>query len=337
MTKPKSSPALDLVRAECTAFPNLPTRTLARKVYAARPELWPSFEACYLMVRYARGNRGKFHRHKASHPRPNGAAGFKWVFPKSRAEKWEPVRLDAERTLILSDIHIPFHAPLALRALVKDARRWNPDCILLNGDVCDFFSISRFDKNPSKSALKDEIKLTRQFLGWLRQQFPRARLIYKFGNHDEWFSKYIWRKAPELWGLPQLELPHMLTQALDHEPAIGGIEFLTEQEKISIGHLDILHGHELGKGSIAPPVNPARGFFLKTMECTLAGHLHRTSQHQERTSKGKHIACWSTGCLCGLWPDYAKINKWDQSAARVDLHRGDFNVIPLRLIDGKLV
>ena len=109
-----------------------------------------------------------------------------------------------------------------------------------------------------------------------------------------------------------------------------------DQEKIQVGNLDILHGHELGKGSIAPPVNPARGFFLKTMENTLAGHLHRASQHDERSSKGKLISCWSTGCLCGLWPDYAKINKWNHSAARVDLHRGFFNVVPIRVSNGKV-
>ena len=330
-----------LVRAACRDFPDTPTKTLARKLYAERGHLWPTFDACYQAIRTARGNHGAMKRAscRTTHYRPNQPAGFTWRFPKSSAEPWEPFPIDAPRTLILSDLHIPFHDSPALHAVIHNARRWlRPgDCILLNGDVCDFFSISRFDKNPTKSALKKEIALTRQFLGWLRQQFPGVRIIYKFGNHDEWFSKYLWRKAPELWGLPQIELPHLLTQAVGAEPAIGGVEFLTEQEKLTLGHLDILHGHELGKGSIAPPVNPARGFFLKTMECTLAGHLHRSSTHRERSSKGKNIACWSTGCLCGLWPDYAKINKWNHGAARVDLDGRDFSVTLLDVIDGKLV
>ncbi len=345
-----------LVREACRDFPETPTKTLARKVYGEHAHLWPSFATCYSAVRRARGNHGAKNRSDClpTHYRPNQPAGFKWVFPKSSAESWAPFVLDAERTGILSDIHIPFHDPASLHAVLRGFARFlrnsDRDAILLNGDVCDFFSISRFDKNPSKSSLKKEIDLTRQFLGWLRQKFPRVRIIYKFGNHDEWFAKYIWRKAPELWGIPQMDLPHLLTAscpgtkhpeqgeaASKGSPEIGGIEFLTNQERITAGHLDILHGHELGKGSIAPPVNPARGFFLKTMECTLAGHLHRTSTHHERSSKGKNVACWSTGCLCGLWPDYAKINKWDHSAARVDLRGMDFSVTPLRVIDGKLV
>lgn len=335
----RPSPTRRLVAEFCERFPDTPTRTVARTIYAEHAQLWPTLDACYQVVRTLRGNHGNQYRSQARPHlrRPNQPAGFKWVFPKSSAEAWEPFPLATRRNLILSDLHIPFHDSRAIHAIIRNAEKWNPDCILLNGDVCDFFSISRFDKNPSKSALKTEIDLTRQFLGWLRQKFPRARIVYKFGNHDEWFAKYIWRKAPELWGLAQVELPHILTQAVGAQPAIGGLEFLTNQEKITAGHLDILHGHELGKGSIAPPVNPARGFFLKTLECTLAGHLHRTSTHHERSSKGTNIACWSTGCLCGLWPDYAKINKWDQSAARVDLSGSDFSVTPLRVIDGKIV
>lgn len=334
------APATLLVKQACTRSPEMPSKTLARRLYARRPELWPSLDACCQAVRTARGNHGNHMRRtcRSEHFRPNQPAGFTWRFPASSAEKWAPFVLEASRTLVLSDLHIPFHDSPALHAVIRDAARWNPECVLLNGDVCDFFSISRFDKNPTKSKLKKEIDLTRQFLGWLRQRFPRARILYKFGNHDEWFDKYLWRKAPELYELDEhMRLEHFLTRATATQPAIEGIEFLTNQERITAGHLDILHGHELGKGSIAPPVNPARGFFLKTMECTLAGHLHRTSQHQERSSKGKQVACWSTGCLCGLWPDYAKINKWDHSAARIDLHGMDFSVTPLRVIDGKLV
>jgi len=345
-----------LVRQACHDFPDTPTKTLARKLYAEHAQLWPGLEACYSSVRLARGNCGAKNRRRArpTYYRPNQPAGFTWRFPASSAETWEPFVLDAGRTLVLSDLHIPFHDPKAIHALVRRGQTFlRPgDAILLNGDICDFFSISRFDKNPTKSALKTEIDLTRQFLGWLRQTFPRQRIIYKFGNHDEWFDKYLWRKAPELFGLPQITLPHLLTSASPGEhlkseisdlkssgatPEINGVEFITDQRRITAGHLDILHGHELGKGSIAPPVNPARGFFLKTLECTMAGHLHRSSTHRERTSKGKPIACWSTGCLCGLFPDYAKINKWNQGGARLDLSGMNFSVSLLDIIDGKLV
>lgn len=82
-------------------------------------------------------------------------------------------------------------------------------------------------------------------------------------------------------------------------------------------------------------MNPRQ--LIADIECTLAGHLHRSSIHRERSSKGKQIACWSTACLCGLWPDYAKINKWNQGGARIDLSGMNFSVTLLDVIDGKLV
>lgn len=317
----------------------VPSKTIARALYAKHPLLWPNLGACSLMVRFYRGNLGNGHRRykpvDASLHRPNQNAGFKWEFPTSSAETWAPFDIQTDDALVLSDLHIPFHDPKPIHAVLGSVEK--PEVILLNGDVCDFHSISRFDKNPTKSKLLKEIDLTRAFLGWLRQKYRKARIIYKFGNHDEWFDKYLWRKAPELYELPQVQLKNILTQKTATEPEIGGIEFLTNQEKITLGSLDVLHGHELGKGSIAPPVNPARGFFLKTLECTLAGHLHRSSTHRERTAKGKHIACWSTGCLCGLHPDYAKINKWNHGAARVELHGRNFTVTPIEVIDGEVI
>lgn len=326
----------ELVTRACRRWHDLPTLTLARKLYNEHRALWPNVEAVRTAIRSRRGNRGNRDR-KQAHPesvRPNGAPGFTWEFPRSSAPSFAPFTLDAERTLIMSDIHLPFHDRAAIHAVVERAKEREPDCILLNGDVCDFFSVSRFDKNPTESSLKKELDLTRQFLGWLRQTFPKARLIYKLGNHDEWFDKYLWRKAPELFGVSGVSLQHLTTAKIDSLPAVDGVEWIDDQRKIMAGKLSIWHGHEIGKGSIAPPVNPARGLFMRTLECGLMGHLHKDSMHAETTTAGKLIATWSTGCLCGLWPRYARVNKWTHSAAFLELHRGQFNIDPWRVLKG---
>lgn len=328
-----------IVEAACRKFKGIPSLTLARVLYKEHRHLWPNLDACRTSIRNRRGNHGETHRRSAPPDlvRPNQPAGFTWTFPKSSAPDYAPFHLDAERTLILSDIHIPFHDTPAINAVVNKAKSLDPDCILLNGDVCDFFSISRFDKNPAESSLKQELRLTRQFLGWLRQEFPKARILYKYGNHDEWFDKYLLRKAPELFGVDGISLKHLTTGAVDNLQPVGGIEWIEDQQRIKAGHLTIWHGHEVGKGSIAPPVNPARGLFMRTMECGLMGHLHKDSTHTETTSNGKLIACWSTGCLCGLWPRYARVNKWTHSAAFLRLEHGQFRIEPLRILNGKLL
>lgn len=332
----------EIVKAKCRQFPKLPTKTLARLIYKEHRQLFSSLEACRDSVRYYRGNHGKYnlkwaHNKAKDLIRENQSAGFVWDFPKSAAPDYKPFELDAQRTLILSDLHIPFHDAPAILAVIARAKKYNPDCILLNGDVCDFFSLSRFDKNPKESSLKDELDLTRQFLGWLRQTFPKARIIYKLGNHDEWFDKYIWRKCPEFWGVSGLDLKHLTTAKMEDKAEVGGIEWVDDQRKITAGKLNIWHGHEIGKGSIAPPVNPARGLFMRTVECGLMGHLHKDSMHTETTANGKLIACWSTGCLCGLWPRYARVNKWTHSAAFLTLHSGMFSVEPWRVLNGEIL
>jgi predicted phosphodiesterase len=317
--------------------PETPSRTLARLLIANHPTLWASLEDARSYVRMKRGNIGKQNRrthHDKSLFRPNQKAGFKWEFPPSLAQPWETFILDSEKNLVLSDIHIPFHDPQAIGAVVKFGKKYRPDTIILNGDTCDFFTLSRFLKNPTVTQLKTEIDSTRSFLGWLRAQFPKARIIFKEGNHDERFAKYVWAQAPLLSGLPKIDLKTILLESAN---PIGGIEWIGDQGKIKAGHLTILHGHELGRGSIAPPVNPARGFFLKGLECILAGHLHRDSHHPETTMNGRLISCWSTGCLCGLYPDYAKVNKWTHSFATVELAGDDFSVKPIRILHGKIL
>lgn len=329
-----------IIKAACSQFKELPSRTLAAKIYKEHRHLFTSLENVRTAIRFCRGNHGAKSRgvlKNKSFERPNQPAGFTWTFPKSSAAPWIPFHLSARRTLILSDLHIPFHDAPAVHAVIHRARTLNPDCILLNGDICDFFSISRFDKNPTESTLKKELDLTRQFLGWLRQTFPKARIIYKLGNHDEWFDKYLFRKAPELFGVSGVNLPHLVTAAIGSTPAVDGIEWVDDQRKITAGKLNIWHGHEIGKGSIAPPVNPARGLFLRTLECGLMGHLHKDSSHNETSANGKLVSCWSTGCLCGLWPRYARVNKWTHSAAVLELHRDQFSVTPLRILEGRIL
>lgn len=335
----RSQEKVQIVKDYCSKFKDLPNHTLARMVYKKHGALFPSLEAARSSIRGCRGNNGSKMRKccKKELYRPNGQSGFAWSMPKSIAPSYDAFSLDEPRTLILSDLHIPFHDPDAIEVSVDRAVPLNPTCILLNGDVCDFFSASRFDKNPTESSIKLELNSTREFLGWLRQKFPKARIIYKLGNHDEWFDKYIIRKAPELFGVAGVNLKHLTTAKIDGLEEVGGIEWVEDQRKIQAGHLSIWHGHEIGKGSIAPPVNPARGLFMRTMECGLMGHLHKHSSHEETSSNGKLISTWSTGCLCGLHPKYSVVNKWTQSCVFLTMHKGDFSIDSWRILNGRIL
>jgi predicted phosphodiesterase len=329
----------EIVRDALRKNQRMPSLTLAKMLLKKHPLLFPTIDAARASVNYHRGRKTGRGGKKTKFPIPGavGSVASRYKMPESRAKAWTPYKLRGRKILVMSDIHIPFHDIAAITAVVKHAKKLKPDVVLLNGDICDFYSISRFDKNPSTSNLLKEIELTRQFLHWIRQEFPKAEIVFKEGNHDEWFDKLLWRKAPELFGIPEIRLQNIITAKRDDDAAIENITWIGDQRRITAGKLTILHGHEMGKGSIAPPVNPARGFFMRALDCTLAGHLHRSSTHNETTMNGKLIACWSTGCLCGLWPDYAKVNKWDHSAAWVEIDNEDFSVNPIRILNGKVL
>ena len=64
-------------------------------------------------------------------------------------------------------------------------------------------------------------------------------------------------------------------------------------------------------------MNPARGLYLKAGESTLCGHSHKTSEHVESTISGDVFVTYSVGSCCGLHPDYAILNKWNNGFCNI--------------------
>lgn len=312
----KAPTSVELARKLSAEHPDAPTKTLARRLYNENIERFPTFDAAYCCMRRARGNHGNHNRNRSvvtPERRPNGKAGWVAECPPSHAEDWSPFDLGAGvRVLSLSDAHVPYHEPKAITAAVEYARKkLKPTVVLINGDWCDFYSVSRWDKDPKKRDFIGELETCRESLSWLRGRFPKARFVFKEGNHEERYTKFIWNKASELWGLDCCRIEHIL------KFEEMGIEIVSDQRPVLAGGLPILHGHELG--NFTNSVNHARGSFLRTLHTVLVGHGHRTSTHCEPNMFGSETTTWSQGCLCNRAPDYAKFNKWNWGFACADV------------------
>jgi predicted phosphodiesterase len=323
--KPKT-PHRVLAEKLCKKFPDTPSRTLAKRVSL---ECKVNMEIARTAVRTVRGCNGKFRREQTldkSLFKPPGKAGAKPKLPPSLAKKWEPFELGGGITVgVISDLHIPYHDEQAIQAAVAYLRRRRPDVLLINGDYGDWYSVSRYMKDPKKRRLKREIRMQRDGLKWLRSQFPKARIVAKEGNHELRWSHFLFNSAPEVSEFPQVSLPRILGMKT------LGIEYVDNQRPIMAGKLPVFHGHELGKG-ISSPVNASRGVFTRMISTALVGHHHRTSSHTEPNWKHEEIVCWSTGCLCNLNAEYAVINKWNAGFAVVEVDgSGQFQVDNLRL------
>jgi len=324
MGQPKTAARLYLEEL-CAKFPDHSNIGLAKRAKAERPESFTSVDGARSLIRVIRGASGNKLRSTATQARPKGKAGQVPKMPPSLAEPWEPFIVDAKRIGILSDIHIPYHSEVAFKAAVDALKKESIDTLLLNGDVADFYQVSRHQRDPKNRRFSVELQAVIEGLEWLRHEFRKKRIIYKYGNHEERWDHFIWNRAPEIYDLANVRIDE-LTQCKRL-----GIETVGDQRPIMLGKLPVLHGHELGK-SIFSPVNPARGAFLRTHHTVLVGHSHQTSSHADTDMWHSETFIWSTGCLCDLTPGYAKINRWNHGFALVEVSQDKtFNVRNMRI------
>jgi predicted phosphodiesterase len=315
--------AIEIIRQ----YPDHPARSLARRlVEAANGAI--TLDSARSRIRFQLGQSGVRKRKSGAtgFERPSRQPGEGVAMPVSKAAAWEPFDPQLPGLWgVLSDIHVPYHSEVALKAAVEHLKERQIVGLLLNGDIADFYSISRYVKNPANRDFGDELAQVRQLLKWLRQEFPDAKIIYKQGNHEERYQHWLWQHAAELSLQPEMGLDVWLhCNLLD-------IRMVGEQLPVLLGKLPVLHGHEKGKGMTAP-VNQARGAFLRLHHTVLEGHGHRTSGHCEPDMWGNEVFCWSTGCLADLRPEYARLNKYNHGFATVDVHDdGSFDVQNMRI------
>ena len=311
----------------CKKYPEHSNIGLAKKLRADFPECFSSVETARSAVRTIRGVNGKGNASQATQTKAKGQAGTVPQMPPSLAEPWTPFDLGSGmRVAVISDTHIPYHSEVAFGAAIADLKTRKPDVLLINGDFADFYKVSRWQQDPGKRKFSLERKAVIEALTWLRSEFgKKCRIVYKLGNHEERWNHFIWNRAPEIYDLPQVQIDSLL------EFEKNGVELVEDQRIILAGKLAIAHGHELGRG-IFSPVNPARGAFLRTHHTILVGHSHQTSGHADTNLWHEETFVWSTGCLCDLTPEYARVNRWNHGYAEIEVFKdGQFNVTNFRV------
>jgi predicted phosphodiesterase len=323
----------ELARELRKRFPSTPTLTLARKLYNENIERFTNVEDARCVLRLIEGKKGKGQlgllKDKSlviEEARPRNP----FALPKSYAKKRKHFDVKGKKILVICDLHIPYHDIDAISCALNEAIREGVDTIVLDGDVIDCHMLSDFVRDPKKRRFKDELYACRTFLYELRQLFPKATIIYKEGNHEERYWRYMRVKAPELFDIDAFNF-----ESLTHCDK-NNIIFLDGKSKVNIGGLSIFHGHEFGKQFI-PSVNVARGLFLKTKAPSMCGHHHQTAEHTERDINGNVITCWGVGCLSELSPDYNPYSKYNHGFAIVTRGNGkEFHVKNYRINEGRI-
>lgn len=322
-----------LVLDYLTRFPDTPSLSLARKIYNENIEVFPTLEAVRTRVRYYKGATGKANKKRVSrkdHFKPKGTQ-FAWnKIPDGEVViDWNtPKIVDAEKVLVISDVHVPYHDKEALVMALEYGYKIGVDALYINGDFLDCYQLSRYIRDPRLRSFAEELDAAKMVLEEIADNLD-VRKWFKIGNHDVRYELYMMLKAPELLDIPDFNLANILKLEK------MGYEVVESKEWAKINGLPVLHGHETGR-TMYNPVNPARGAFLHSLDSVLIGHHHQPSSHTDKTLLNKIISCWSIGCLCDLHPAYMPKNRWSHGFAIIEDSDDGYIVSNKRIHEGKI-
>jgi predicted phosphodiesterase len=234
---------------------------------------------------------------------------------------------DFKKVGVLSDIHVPYHSMSAIICAIKHLREQGIDCLILNGDIMDFYAISRHEKEKDLRDFPREIEMGRNFLQKIRDLFPLIPIYYKMGNHENRWQRYLNEQAEEFAQLHEMQFEQFFRLdklAMTYVPDWQGIE---------LGDLLILHGHEV----MASGMNPSQSTFNKTFCNTLIGHVHRTTSTTKKNGFKEFFHTYSTGCLTQLSPKYYPFAQHNNGYAIVEIENGKTKVKNIMIKDGKIM
>lgn len=224
------------------------------------------------------------------------------------------------QVVVLTDWHVPYHDDKVIELELQFCKDEQPEIIIIH-ELHDFYAISKYDKDPQRmNDLQLEIDIVDRYLGRLRENCPRSRIILLNSNHLDRLRRYLWAQAPGLSGLRALNIEKLL------ELKKHNIEF---KEDFTFKKVFFKHGNVVRKFSSYS----ARGEFEKEGMSGCSGHTHRLGMYYHRLRGGEYV--WlETGCGCLLDPEYIQgVSNWQQGFAVFEFEKeGNFfhpHIVPI--------
>ena len=129
-----------------------------------------------------------------------------------RREHYERTDCELPNGVIVvgSDVHKwPGENTPAQQAFINVIKEIQPDLIVLNGDVFDGASVSRWPKSTyglKIPTVKEELEAIHQYLDEIKAASRTAKYWWTLGNHDMRFEAKLANLAPEYEGVPGFSL-----------------------------------------------------------------------------------------------------------------------------------
>lgn len=205
-------------------------------------------------------------------------------------------------TLVVgSDFHSHYADPFCLHVFIQTCKRLQPDYIVLDGDLFDFYEISSFSKDPSRrmTMQKELDYIEMKIFKPLRDVCPNSEIDFLLGNHEWRLFKYLCMTAPGLSNLRCLQFNKLFNLDKYQINLISKDCFLTAKKEKDLKNRKIYgdtymvtHGTICGK-------HHAAGELLMWGRSGCSGHVHKWQKFSSRNDYGE-MSWTSMGCMCQI-------------------------------------
>ena len=232
------------------------------------------------------------------------APSVKWGY--GAAKLVAPSTKEATELVVFgSDFHYPYQDDAAIDSFLSLVERLQPHRVVLNGDIADFFMLSRFNLSGDRiDKLQEELDIANEFRRLVRAKAPNSVLDETLGNHDDRVVTYVHKNAQALKSLRALKREEMFAYKENEITGHPGCGFLL-RPLFLVKHGTLVRGEAGASAKAEMALAGISG---------ISGHTHRLARY----TKGGYVQrTWlEQGCLCRLDPDYVTgAPNWQQGVA----------------------
>lgn len=249
---------------------------------------------------------------------------------------------DGLRVVFLPDIHAPAHDKAKMWAVKEFLADYQPEILVLIGDMGDVFGFSAWAPNPLTPVdLMNEIQVTRELIDELLEISGARHCFITLGNHEDRIRRWISRDGGKLQSLVNAESQESTLsfhELLGYRPG-DKITFINDlQGAGGFGGGMILNGKmKLVHGRIVKPKPGAspRAMAELDLKSIVHGHTHSLGTNHREITRG-FITATEIGHLANpvnAYLAYANIiNRWHAGLAYGEIINGNMHLSILPII-----
>jgi predicted phosphodiesterase len=204
------------------------------------------------------------------------------TLPPALGKARPPRVVTAERMMLCSDPHIPYHDRDLIADMMRVGKRDKCDTLVIAGDLTDAGAFSKFDRDAPTATWEQETKAASSILYELAQTFAHVHILP--GNHDYRILKRL--QGEVTWGNIIAGWDVWETLSDGGRPGVSDIPLIYLDDWGLVCHPD---EYNRTAGSVASRLAAIYHRDIYT------GHEHGLNQRWDVS--GKYL-CVGLGCLC---------------------------------------